>query len=572
MSNLGAVPGALRYTQFSKYRWVYGFWVLWLFPLGALVYRVAIAERLGAGQRILAVGGLLGAALLLPVAISRVIDLVRAARTSELATDRLRLAMESGKAVGWDWDVKSGRDSWFGDLETMFGIPAKNYEGCVEDFRRRIHPHDRGRVWSAVSTAMKERALYSAEFRVVRADGTVRWVAAKGKFYYLPNGEPKRMLGMAFDITELKRAQEALGESEERLRMAAEAGKMFAYCWDATTDKIERSGESSKILGITETTLLTGQQAVARIHDQDREGVKAAIAALRPEQPCLKVVYRIVRPDASMIWVERNSRAYFDEQGRLLRIVGMVADITERKQAEEAVASVSRKLIEAQESERGRIARDLHDDIGQRLSLSAILLEELHQRLPADAQEKLSGVQKQISEITTDVHTLSHELHSSTLEQLGLAAAMRACCKELSGQTKADIQFRAEGVPKALPPEIALCLFRVLQESLHNAIKHSGVREVGVELRGSSEELDLIVRDGGVGFDPKTASHGKGLGLVSMQERLKLVQGQLSIDSRCNLGTTIHARVPVPANGGATRGDWGETRGVWRLSEDSGET
>jgi PAS domain-containing protein len=105
--------------------------------------------------------------------------------------------MESGKTVGWDWDVKSGRDSWFGDLQTMFGIPAKNYEGCVEDFRRRIHPHDRGRVWSAVSTAMKERGLYSAEFRVVRADGTVRWVAAKGKFYYLPNGEPKRMLGMA---------------------------------------------------------------------------------------------------------------------------------------------------------------------------------------------------------------------------------------------------------------------------------------------------------------------------------------------------------------------------------------
>jgi signal transduction histidine kinase len=250
----------------------------------------------------------------------------------------------------------------------------------------------------------------------------------------------------------------------------------------------------------------------------------------------------------------------------------MVADITERKQAEEAVASVSRKLIEAQESERGRIARDLHDDIGQRLSLSAILLEELQQRLPADAQEKLSGVQKQISEITTDVHTLSHELHSSTLEHLGLAAAMRACCKELSGQTKADIQFRAEGVPKALPREIALCLFRVLQESLHNAIKHSGVREVGVELRGSSEELDLIVRDGGVGFDPKAASHGKGLGLVSMQERLKLVRGQLSIDSRCNLGTTVHARVPVPANGGATRGDWAETRAVWRLSEDSGET
>jgi PAS domain-containing protein len=104
--------------------------------------------------------------------------------------------MESGKSVGWDWDVKSGRDFWFGELQTMFGIPSNDYCGHVEDFRRRIYPQDRGMVWKAVNDARMTKSPYSAEFRVLHADGTLRWVAAKGKFYYLPNGQATRMLGM----------------------------------------------------------------------------------------------------------------------------------------------------------------------------------------------------------------------------------------------------------------------------------------------------------------------------------------------------------------------------------------
>ena len=380
----------------------------------------------------------------------------------------------------------------------------------------------------------------------------MRWVAAKGTFHYLPNGEAVRMLGMAFDVTELKRTQEALRESHERLRLAVQGGRMFAYSWDATTDVIERSGESAKILGIDEGAVVTGQQLIAKVHPADREKLTIALSQLTPENSGLQMTYRMMRPNGTVIWVERNSQAYFDDHGKLLRIVGMVADVTERKLAEEALAGINRRLIEAQEAERARIARDLHDDIGQRLTLSGIALEQL-KRSPRDsknaAHASIAELQQHFQEISATIHNLSHELHSATLEHLGLVAAIRGSCRELAERQKAEIHFQHEGVPQAVPSEISLCLFRVLQEALQNAVKHSGVRQFGVELRGTPDSLNLIIRDGGVGFDREAALRSPGLGLTSMLERIKLVHGDLIIESQFEHGTTVHARVPVHANG-----------------------
>jgi PAS domain S-box-containing protein len=494
-------------------------------------------------------------AVALPFTTPRILAMLQNARASEQATDRLRLAMESGKTVGWDWDVKTGRDSWFGDLPTMYGIPSHSHEGSPQEFLHFLHPDDRERVWGSIAASLKDGRPYEAEFRVVRPDGAVRWVADKGKVYFSPHGDPKQMLGIATDITELKRTQEALQVSEERLRLAAQAGKMFAYTWHADSDLIERSGECAQILGIDARTCATGRQVVERAHPEDREMLRAKLAELTPEKPNLQVSYRMIRPDGSIVWVDRNSRAYFDEHGALTKIIGMVADVTERKLADETLASMSRRLIEAQENERARIARDLHDDIGQRLAVSAIGLERLKQfaaSFEEDAHHCIAEIQKQLHEISSNVHTLSHELHSSTLELLGLVAAMKDSCRELGAQQKAQIHFRHEDIPVRVPRDISLCLFRILQEALHNAVKHSGVREFEVELRGTPEAIHLTIRDEGVGFDPKVALGTPGLGLTSMRERLKLVHGELLVESQLRTGTTIHARVPFFTNAAGT--------------------
>jgi len=852
------------------------------------------------------------------------------------SNERFRLAVEAGKSVGWEWDIKSGRDLWFGDLQTMFGIPSDTFVGRVEDFYGSVHPDDRQMVAKAVSGARQSRKPYAAEFRVVRLDGTVRWVSATGQFYYDSNGDAERMFGLAVDITERKRVEEALRESEERFRLAAQSGKMFAYEWDAATDVVVRSAECAQILGIDEAAQVTGREILAKVHPNDRERLKAAVAGLSPEKPYLQISYRMVRPDGTAVWVERSSRAHFDEQGRMLRIVGMVADITERKLAEErlreyekavegseemiavvdrgyrylianrkflslrnmtkeqvlgrlaqevltkgvfeaavkdkldecfrgrvvryemkytypelgerdvfvsyfpiegatgidrvacimqditdrkrteetlrkseerfrlaaqagkmyayewdvatdivmrseeyvnvlgssdqakqltrqqllasihpadrvlfvdsvnqltpqdpitqihyrvlrpdgsvvwleksargffdeqgkllrvigmvlditerkraeeaeresedklqllldstaeaiygmdlegrctfcnpaclrglgyarvdellgknmhemihhtradgtvfpvedcpifrvfrtgegvhvddevlwranrtsfpaeywsypqrrgqavvgavvafiditqrklaeaALASVSRRLIEAQEQERTRIARELHDDFAQRLALVAVELEQLHQDPPTlpEVRRRVSELQQQTSEIARDIQSLSHELHSAKLQYLGIAGAMRAFCQEFGEHTKVKVNFKSHDVPGPLSPDISLCLFRVLQEALHNSAKHSGVRHVKVELLGTSDEIHLTVSDLGAGFDSEAAKQSRGLGLISMEERLKLVKGILSIESQPRRGTTIHARVPLSSGSDSMR-------------------
>jgi PAS domain S-box-containing protein len=397
---------------------------------------------------------------------------------------------------------------------------------------------------------------YSIEKRYVRKDGARIWGRLHVSLLRDIEGASPLVFAFVENITERRRTEDALRESEQRFRLAASAGKMFSYEWDAATDAMVRSGEYAEMLCTDkEADLTTGQLTLAKVHPDDREKVLAADAALSAEKPDLRVSHRMARPDGSVIWVERTGRAHFNEQGRMLRIVGMVADITESKQAEAALADVSRRLIDAQEQERKRIARELHDDIGQRLALLAVKLEQLHLDPPdlPDVRIRLGALHVQASEIATDIQTLSHELHSTKLEYLGPVAAMRGHCQELSDQTKVKVDFRSQDLPSPLPPDVSLCLFRVLQEALRNAVKHSGARHIEVGLWGTPDEVHLSVTDHGAGFDSEAAKRGRGLGLVSMEERLRLHNGMLSIESQPKQGTTIHARVPLSSGGGFVR-------------------
>jgi PAS domain S-box-containing protein len=437
-------------------------------------------------------------------------------------------------------------------LCSMLGY-AEN-ELCGMNCSQFANPEDSEDDWALfqqLSAGVIDR--YSLEKRYVRKDGAQLWGRLNVSLLKNDNGGSPLVFAFLEDVTERRQTEDALRESEQRFRLAAYAGKMFSYEWDAATDVLARSGEYAEMLcadGVTQLT--TGQKTLAKVHPDDREKVLAADAALSPEEPYLRVSHQMAGPDGDAIWVERTGRAHFDKHGKMLRIVGMVADITERKRAEAALADVSRRLIEAQEQERSRIARELHDDIGQRLALLAMELEQLY--LGPDLSEirsRMGELHKQASDLAADIHTLSHELHSTKLEYLGAVAAMRDLCRELGEQTKVKIDFRSQGLPNPLPSNISLCLFRVLQESLRNALKHSGAQQVEVELSGTPDEIHLVVSDRGVGFDSKAAKDGPGLGLISMEERLKLLKGTIAIESKFKHGTTIHARVPLSSGNGS---------------------
>ena len=258
--------------------------------------------------------------------------------------------------------------------------------------------------------------------------------------------------------------------------------------------------------------------------------------------------YRLRRHDGEYRWILDIGVPRFNEDQSFIGYIGIGIDVTERKQAEETISSMNRRLIAAQEQERARIARELHDDIGQRLALLANELEQLPKRIPdlrAEVRGSVGELQKDTSQIAIDIQSLSHELHSSKLKYLGITAAMKALCHEFGAQQNVKTDFKSHDVPSALPPDTSLCLFRVLQEALRNSVKHSGARHFTVELWGTPSEIHLAVSDPGSGFDLKVAKESQGLGLTSMEERLKLVKGTFSIESQPRRGTRIHARVPL---------------------------
>lgn len=253
-------------------------------------------------------------------------------------------------------------------------------------------------------------------------------------------------------------------------------------------------------------------------------------------------------------WVRWEVRPWLNVDGEPGGILIFAEDITRRKQSDEALLGMPQKLIESQEQERSRIGRELHDDINQRLALLTIELDRLdHSGSTNGLHDTLEELKRRVIEISTDVQALSHQLHSSKLEYLGLAAAAKSFCKEIAEMHHVRIDFTQSGVPRNLPKDVALCLFRVLQEALQNAVKYSGTGHYEVNLGGMSGDITLRVRDFGRGFSVDDAMGTRGLGLVSMRERVNLVKGEIVIKSNPAAGTEIMVHVPVSSEDGASK-------------------
>ena len=402
------------------------------------------------------------------------------------------------------------------------------------------------RLHFAVEEALRSGKSYELDLEMINADRATKWLVARGETQRDARGHIAQLRGTVQDITERKRAEAALRESEERLRLAAQAGRMYAYEWDATTDLIVRSAESADILyWVDEPEKDSYQRMLGSVHAEDREVFVATLASLNPEKATCQISYRVVRPDESVVWLEESARAFFDKQRTMVRMVGMVSDVSARKCAEKELSNLSARFVTAQEEERTRIARELHDDLSQRLALVAVTLESLGQNLPKGKSQitaALHNLWYRVGEISSDVHQLSRRLHPSTLG-LGLGAALRSLCGGIERQHGIRVVVSCKDVPDAIPSDVSLCVYRVAQEALSNVVKHSEVKEARLELAGESGDLLLRVVDAGRGFEPSEA--GRGLGLLSMKERLRLVGGSLVVRSRSSQGTEISAQVPM---------------------------
>jgi PAS domain S-box-containing protein len=475
-----------------------------------------------------------------------------AVRASE---ERLRLAQQVARIGAFERDIRTGILTWTPEMESMYGLPLGSFDRTRTTFENLVHPDDHARVIALLDGAFKTGEPTTGEWRVVWPDGSVHWIAGRWQVLMTESGAPSRVVGVNMDVTERKLAEEALitlnraleertgalQERQELLKIFVQNVPVGAVMLDRDMRYLQVSDrfctdygvDASKLLGRSHYEMFPDIPAGWKeIHQRALGG-----ETLRAEEDPWE------RKGRGTTWVRWEVRPWWSAEGLPGGILIFTEDITRRKQMEEALSQMSRKLIESQEQERARIGRELHDDINQRLAMLAVKLEQLQEN-PSDVQSRLRDLRKETGEIADDVQALSHELHSSKLEYLGVVAGLRSWCSELAERQRMEIQFKSD-VASALPLDIGICLLRILQEALHNAMKYSGVKRIEVHVSEDSNEVQLTVHDSGRGFDLGSAQQGTGLGLTSMQERVRLVNGTISIESKPQAGTMIRVRVPI---------------------------
>jgi PAS domain S-box-containing protein len=353
------------------------------------------------------------------------------------------------------------------------------------------------------------------------------------------------------DITDRKRADQDLLESEDRFRLVADSTPVLI--WMAGIDKLCNFFNKAW-LNFTGRTLEQemGEGWASGVHPDDLERCLGIYSGAFGARVDFEMEYRLRRSDGKYRWIVDYGVPRFGADGSFRGYIGSCIDITERKLTAESLEDLSGRLITAQEEERTRIARELHDDFSQRLALLGIGLSRLWKKRPDSAEEERVLVRElwnQTQEISSDVHRLSHQLHSSKLQHVGLGPALIGLCEEIGEKCGIQIEFADYGVPTDIPKDVALCLFRVAQEALSNVVKHSRAKECRVELSDASSRIRLRVVDAGSGFDAALWSTDAGIGLVGMRERLRLVGGGLSVKSAPTQGTEILAEVPLSFSG-----------------------
>jgi PAS domain S-box-containing protein len=342
-------------------------------------------------------------------------------------------------------------------------------------------------------------------------------------------------------------------ENQVRFQTLAERAPVIVWMSDATGACIYISPYWQVVTGRDPEADL-GFRWAAAVHPDDRERVSRDLVKAAQLREPFSAEYRVRRADGRYLSVYDYGVAHFHADGSFAGHIGTCVDITDHKNRERAGTRVKDHLLLGQESERKRVARELHDDISQRLALVCVALDEVDKQLVRGSHElaaALKAVRRQVEAIAHDVHRISHNLHPSTV-RLGLVAALRGLCRDFSQQRRIAVDFVDNDVSAQLSQEVSLALFRVTQECLSNVVKHSGSHRARVSLVERADELVLAVADQGIGFDLDRLDLSAGLGLLGIRERARMIGAHVDIKSGTggSGGTVVELRVPI---GHATR-------------------
>lgn len=513
-------------------------------------------------------------------------DITERKRTEEAlrqSEQRWQLAATGTTDGIWDWDVAGHTVFLSGRWKQVRGYREEEIGVDETEWSSRIHPDDSSRVMATVQSYFnKEIPTFDCEYRTRRKDGTYYWVSDRGIAVWDAQGRVVRMLGSEMDISEQKRAEEALLQLNETLEQRVAERTTALHAVQARLQILLRATPvvlySCKVTGDYGATFISenvveqlghrpedftadSQFWVNHIHPDDRSRVIADLSTIFETNQHVHE-YRFLCKDGTYRWLHDEVRVLRNKGGVPQEMIGFQIDISQRKQAEDALRwkqrelqqsqaqlqDLTAKLFTAQDSERQRIARDLHDDFSQRLTALVLDVASLQQHpplLPELIGKALEPVREELQQLSKDLHDLAYTLHPSLLRHAGLQPAIDDYIQKAIERTGLHISLKAKDLPAAIPLDWSICLFRVLQESLQNVVKHAKATEVLVKLSGSSKGIGLSVIDNGKGIEERDkSSHQKGLGLISMRERLRLLNGFLNLHSRPADGTKVCAWIP----------------------------
>ena len=463
------------------------------------------------------------------------------ARILDSMISHLVVINRTGKIIsvnkGWKdyWGANGGRRD--GDM----GIGANYLEVCRRSAQAGCRDADRA-LAGILSVLNGSAETFEMEYDSSPPDRLRRFIMVVTPLHHLGEGAVIRHR----DITFRTQALRMLRESEQRFRLVADSAPVMI--WMAGPDRLCNYFNKSWLD-------FRGRPIEQEAGDGWKDGIHPEDLArcLRTYNESFDlhrpftIEYRMRRADGDLRWVLESGTPRALPDGTFAGFIGACVDITEQKESDRARAQLSGLLITAQEQERASIARELHDHVNQRLALLAIELQQFEAsagRLSKEERAEVERLWDLTNDISHDVQTLSHQLHSSQLQHLGLVAGIRSLCQEFSKSNGVEAECRCGGAIPKIDENVSLALFRVAQEALRNASKYSRASSVTAELQCDQDVLLLRVADDGAGFDPASVN-GDGLGLISMRERMRLIGGELAVQSKPGGGTQVEARVPL---------------------------
>lgn len=482
-----------------------------------------------------------------------------------ISEERYALAVRGTNDGIWDWNILTDEDYLSPRWKALLGYEDHELPNRPESFFARLHPEDVERVQAAVQAHLNEGAPYNLELRLRHKDGGYRWFQSRGEALRDDTGRPLRMAGSITDITARKEADAALRASEERFTLAIRGTRDGIWDWNVLTNEAYHSPRWKELLGYADHELSNQAEAFfSRLHPDDFARVQAAGADAIERGLPVEFECRLRHRDETYRWFLSRGAPVLDGKGRTVRMTGAISDITEQKRAAAEILGLyqegqrtarrlqelSRRLLEVQEGERKRLARDLHDEMGQSLSALKLALNKLRRGTPEARQDRLLGdCQAITSQMLEEVRRLTRELRPPVLDDLGLAAALEWQAEQQASRCGWALTCRVEpGLPR-YAPDLEITCFRILQEALTNIARHAQARTVRVSLRAADGLLRLAVADDGVGFDADAAGHPRqgvaSYGLLGMRERAELIDGRLRLSSQPGRGTEVEACFPI---------------------------